>query len=102
MTTALKTRMNTLSVRVADRLDLAIEIATLGGYGLEPIPGHDGSVAGPKRPGTDKAPGHMSSAGTGCGQRDREVAREVSTPVRRGSCARPVRLIDAYAGAYCS
>ena len=80
MNTALKHRMNTLSVRLADRADLAIEFATLGGYGLEPI----------------------EPADAGCGQRDRKVAWEVSTPARRGSCERPVRLIDAYARAYCS
>ena len=79
MTTALDNRIKSLSVRLADRLDLAIELATLGGYGLEPI-----------------------QAEAGCGQRDRQVAREVSTPARRGSCERPVRLIDAYAGAFCS
>ena len=79
MTTALNNRIKSLSVRLADGLDLAIEAATLGGYGLEPI-----------------------QADAGCGQRDREVTWEVSTPARRGSCDRPVRLIDAYAGAFCS
>ena len=80
MKTALHNRIENLSVRLADRVDLAIEFATLGGYGLEPI----------------------DNADAGCGQRDPRVTWEVSTPARRGSCERPVKLIDAYAGSFCS
>lgn len=100
MTTALNNRIKSLSVRLADSLDLAIEAATLGGYGLEPVPGCGGSAACPERLGAE-APRQLP-ADAGCGQRDREVTWEVSTPARRGSCDRPVRLIDAYAGAFCS
>ena len=69
--------------RILGAVDLAIDLATLGEYGLEHLPGDAGSTAG---------------GGTCRERRGHAVAWEAFATARRGGCATPQTRPATHAG----